>query len=44
MTYLGKSDSTVRRIIARGELRKSKVLRKVHLLGEDVETLFTRTV
>lgn len=44
MAYLGMSESTVRRLIGRRLLRTSKVLRHVKILGEDVETLFTRTV
>ena len=41
--YLSMTDKTVRRLIARGLLRTSKVLAKIHILGEDVETLFART-
>ncbi len=41
--YLTMSDKTIRRLIARGLLRTSKALAKIHILGEDVETLFERT-
>ena len=41
--YLGMSDKTARRLIARGLLRTSKALAKIHILGEDVETFFART-
>ena len=41
--YLGMSDKSVRRLIERKLLRTSKALSKIHIIGEDVETLFTRT-
>lgn len=41
--YLGMSDKSIRRLIGRKLLRTSKALAKIHIIGEDVETLFTRT-
>lgn len=41
--YLSMSDKSIRRLIGRGLLRTSKALAKIHIIGEDVETLFART-
>ena len=43
IAYLGMSDKTVRRLIKRGLLSKSKGIAKIHLLGASVETYFSRT-
>lgn len=41
--YLGWSDSTIRRLIKRGLMKRSKSVRKISIPAEDVEKFIERT-